>query len=295
MWAWLLVALAWGEEPQVPAGENSVVGPGEYTFVVPPGRGEALAGLGGCAACHTADGGPPMAGGHAIETDLGTFYGTNLTPDPEFGIGNWSYEDFERAMREGRDPHGRAYYPAFPYPSFTVLTDWDLQALWVWLSSLEPVAQPNRPHDLKPMARGRWKLGLWRAQGFRDGRRWDGDPDQSDAWNVGAYYVRGIGHCGDCHTPRNGIGVPKRRKAMAGYSGKPFGAPNLTPHADGLGDWSIGDITTYLEMGMTPDGDFAGGEMARVIEEGTSKLSDDEREAIAVYLKSLRPWSDDQR
>lgn len=247
-------------------------------------RGEVLAGLGGCAACHTADDGAPYAGGHAVVTRFGTFYGSNLTPDPEHGLGRWSFADFVRAMREGLAPDGHAYWPAFPYPAFTGSSDADLVDLWAYLRTLPPDSSPDRPHAVRPLYDRPSSLALWRSLGFRPGP-WTDDPERDDAWNRGAYLVRTIGHCGECHTPRGGVGVPRRGRELAG-SDDPR-APNLTPHADGLGDWTEGDLVDFLESGMTPEGDVVGGHMGRVVELGTAQLTDADRAAIAAYLRAV--------
>jgi mono/diheme cytochrome c family protein len=244
-------------------------------------RGEVLAGLAGCLACHTAEGGAPGAGGHAVKTSFGTFYGSNLTADAEHGLGAWSYEDFERALRRGRDPQGRAYYPAFPYTSFTRLVEEDVADLWAWVQQLPPSPEPSLPHEVKPAYRGPAALGLWRGLGFRPGE-FRPDVRRSEAWNLGAYLVQGPGHCGECHTPRTSIGVPKRAHALEGSTSPR--APDISASAEGVGGWALADLVAFLELGMLPDGDFTGGEMSRVIDEGTSALSADERLAMALYL-----------
>ncbi|MCB9680324.1 MAG: cytochrome c [Alphaproteobacteria bacterium] len=251
-------------------------------------HGAQLAGLAGCAACHTAPDGAPLAGGYELTTDFGTFYGSNLTPDPVHGIGGWTFDDFVRAMRLGKDPQGRPYYPAFPYTAFTALTDADLADLWAWLRTVPADPRPDTPHDVLPRYRGRALLGLWRSLGFRKGP-YTPDPSRSEAWNRGAYLVQGAGHCGGCHTPRSGVGIERRAHELAGSDAPPEPAPDLTPSPEALGAWTVEDWTTFLDMGMLPDGDFVGGEMNRVVEEGTAQLTDADREAIAAYLMALPP------
>lgn len=251
-----------------------------------PARGEVLASLGSCGACHTAEGGAPYAGGYAIVTNRGTFYGPNLTPDPVHGIGTWDYGDFVKAMTRGR-ADGHALWPAFPYTSFTTLRDQELRDLWAWLQTVEPVAEPDRKHDLPPLV-GRFSaLGLWRALYFRKGT-FEEDPAQDAAWNMGAYLAEGIGHCGECHSPRNALGAVKGKHPLSGQGDPPEPAPNITPA--GIGSWSHSDLTYFLESGMTPEGDVVGGEMARIVEEGTGRLSPEERVALATWLMSLEPW-----
>ncbi len=240
-------------------------------FAGDPAIGAVLAGLGGCRACHTADGGEPWAGGHTIETPRGTFYGSNLTPDPEHGLGRWSFEDFRRAMREGRAPDGRAYWPAFPYTSFTHLTDTDLEHLWAYLQTLTPVDRPDRPHEGAPP---RWQLGVFRALAFRRG------PEPLER---GAYLAIAVGHCRECHTPRNAIGALRRRHELEGGRAPFVVAPAIDPEA--LASWSEDDLDTFFTIGMAPDGDFPGGGMQRIVEEGTARLSDADRQALIRWLK----------
>jgi mono/diheme cytochrome c family protein len=258
------------------------------TDPAPPGdadRGAALAELAGCAACHTAEGGVPYAGGHRVETPFGTFVGSNLTPHPEQGLGAWTYRDFERAMRRGRSPEGRPYWPAFPYTSFTGLTDQDLADLWAHLQTLEADPQGVPPHRT---ARGRWQAGLWRLLAFHPRGPFRPDPDRSQAWNRGAYLGRHVAHCGECHTPRGAIGGLKRGRELGGSDLEPEPGPNLTPHPDALGDWSREDWRTFLTLGMTAEGDFVGGEMARVTE-ATAALPEADREALITWLMDLEP------
>jgi mono/diheme cytochrome c family protein len=244
-------------------------------------RGEVLAGLGGCASCHTADDGPAYAGGHAIVTEFGTFYGTNLTPHDEHGLGRWSFDDFVVAMTKGRSPEGRPYWPAFPYPSFTGMTDADLADLWAFLQTLEPVDLADVPHD----ASGRWRLPLWRMVAFRPGPR----PVPDDPVLArGAYLVQHVGHCGECHTPRSGIGrVRWRHHDLQGTDEGPKPGPSLVE----LG-WTDSELDTFLVMGMEPDGDFAGNGMGAVVAEGTSRLSADDRAAMIAWLQHLQEGDD---
>jgi len=242
-----------------------------------------VAGLGGCASCHTADDGSPYAGGHAIETTFGTFYGTNITPDPTFGIGAWTEEEFVRAIRRGKSPE-RRLWPAFPFPFFTKMTDADLADLWAFLRALPPVEQEERPHEIRPggLARWAWHTFAFSPDPFR--------PPDGDARLVrGAYLVEAVGHCAGCHTPRNAFGNPSRRHPYAGAQGPPYDTPNITPHADGIGDWSRADLVWFLESGMTPDGDAVGGGMRHVIRDGTSMLPPADREALATFFGSLPP------
>jgi mono/diheme cytochrome c family protein len=247
-----------------------------------------------CVGCHTdaKNNGKRLAGGRALATPFGIFYSPNITPDKETGLGNWSYEDFHRALREGISEHGRYYFPVFPFPAFTGMTDQDIADLWAYLQAQEPVRQPNKRHESRPPFSWRFLLVGWRMLFFTEG------PLQPVAgkdavWNRGNYLANAVAHCGECHTPRNFLGGLKQ---SAAYSGDPHGpdnlkVPNITPDPDtGIGKWSVAEITELLKTGQTPDFDFVGSAMSEVVK-GTGKLTDADREAIAVYLKSLTPIS----
>ncbi len=256
----------------------------------PVQRGAYLVQAGGCITCHTADesGATPLAGGRALETPFGTFYSPNITPDQETGIGAWSDDEFVRAFWEGVGPGGRYYFPSFPYTSYTGLLREDLLAMRAYLASLEPIRKPNREHDLPWYLNSRLAAAAWQLLNFDPGR-FQGDPDRKDAWNRGAYLVRHLGHCGECHTPRGRLGDMLLDLEMAGTNAGPSGkpVPNITPHADGIGDWDRDELLLLLEIGMEPDGDFVGGSMAEVIDDNTSLLTPGDREAMAIYLESL--------
>lgn len=254
-------------------------------------QGEYLFRAAGCAACHTDEKnkGAPLAGGHALQTSFGIFYTSNITPDPDTGIGRWSEADFLRALREGISPQGEHYYPAFPYTSYTQLSDTDLHALWTYLRTLKPVRQTNRPHELPWYLRSRTTLRIWKMMFFKSGP-FQPQSDKPPAWNRGAYLVNAVTHCGECHTPRNLLGGFKASQHLAG---NPHGVddatvPNITPdRKSGIGKWTENDLVYYLETGATPDGDYAGDTMAEIIDNSTSHLTQDDRRAIAVYAKSL--------
>jgi mono/diheme cytochrome c family protein len=196
---------------------------------------------------------------------------------------------FDRAMREGRDPEGWPLYPAFPYTSYTHLTDEDLGALKAYLDTLPPVSQTSSPQDLSFPFNLRWGLYLWQWL-FFEPARFQPDPGRDAAWNRGAYLVLGPGHCAECHTPRTFYGVLEQDHAFAGSQLGKEKVPNITPDpTKGLGKWSAGDIQTVLTLGMTPDGDFVGSEMAKVVNNGTSKLPESDVAAIVAYLQGLPP------
>jgi mono/diheme cytochrome c family protein len=251
--------------------------------------GERLFHIGGCTNCHTAKNGPLLAGGDPIVSPFGTFYAPNITPDPETGIGGWSEADFVRAMHEGKAPDGSPYYPAFPYTSYTHLSDDDLRALKAYLDTVPPVRQASRPHELRFPYDQRWGMWLWQWAFFKP-ERFTPDPAKDASWNRGAYLVQGAGHCTECHTPRTFYGVLEADRAFTGARLGKEKVPNITSDPEqGLGRWSEGDIVTLLKLGMTPDGDFVGSEMAKVVNNATGKLPDEDVAAIAAYLKSLPP------
>ncbi|MCH6587075.1 MAG: cytochrome c [Proteobacteria bacterium] len=257
-------------------------------------RGAYVFRAAGCTGCHTDPKRKhePLAGGPALETPFGTFYGPNISPDPEHGIGRWSDADFLRALREGLAPDGRHYYPVFPYPSYSGMTERDALDLKAYIFSLAPVARPNRPHEVSFPFEFRFLLGAWKALYFAP-RRFAPDPARDAQWNRGAYLVEHLGHCGECHTPRDFLGAKDEDRKLAGNPKGPDGkkVPNITPDPeDGIGRWRAGDLTYYLKTGFRPpDGDVAGGAMSGVIEDATAHLSDADRAAIAAYLSSLSP------
>lgn len=253
-------------------------------------QGRYLIHAGGCITCHSqdADDAIPLTGGRALESPFGTFYSPNITPDVETGIGGWSDDQFVDAFWLGTNPGGDHYFPAFPFPSYTGVSREDLLAMKAYLFSLEPVLSPPREHDLPFVVSSRAAAGLWKGRYFEPGR-FTPDPDESDQWNRGAYLVRHLGHCGECHTPRNRFGKLLQDQELAGNVDGPDGEkmPNITGAEDGIGDWSMRDVEYFLDIGMLPDGDFTGGSMGPVIEDNTSHLTQDDRLAIATYLKSL--------
>ena len=235
--------------------------------------------------CHSAPNGPPWAGGYAIETRFGTFYGPNLTPSSD-GLAGWTAEDLRRALRDGRSPEGHAYWPAFPYASYTHLTDADIGDLWAFLATLPPALQADHPHARKGVATLPGAVAAWRLVGFHDRGPLPSPSDAGALWTRGQYLVEAVAHCGECHSPRSAVGAVQSRRALAGNDQPPAPAPNITP---GALPWDAGDWTHFLASGMTPDGDVTGGEMYRVIRDGTSRLSEDDRAAMATYLRSVRP------
>jgi mono/diheme cytochrome c family protein len=258
-----------------------------------PARGEYVLRLGGCVTCHTDEknGGAFLAGGRALSSPYGTFYTSNITPDPKTGIGGWPTAAFVRAMTEGISPDGHPYFPAFPYTSYTRMRPEDLVDLKAYLDTVAAVAKQVPDHDLRFPFGFRPLLWGWRLL-FFDAGTFQPDPDRSEAWNRGAYIVNGPGHCSECHTPRNALGASERDRFLAGNRDGPDGkpVPNITPdEQDGIGKWSKTDVTFALKTSILPDGDVLGGAMAEVVEDETSHWSDQDREAVAEYLFTVEP------
>jgi mono/diheme cytochrome c family protein len=252
-----------------------------------PKRGEYLAQAAGCVGCHTEDrtGATPFAGGRALKTPFGTFYGPNITPHAQAGIGRWSEADFVRAMRHGERPDASNYFPAFPYTSFTRITDSDLRDLWAYLRSLPPNERASQPHELGFLYRWRALVSPWKWFFFTPGPVAD-DPQVSAAANRGRYLTQALGHCGECHTPRNLLGGSRLDRLFAGGAG-PEGkrVPNITPTR--LKKWSDAELKDFLLTGDFPDGDAANATMTEVIRNSTSKLTPEDLQAMIAYLRAL--------
>lgn len=258
-------------------------------------RGKYLAIAGNCGTCHTKDGGE-MAGGVSFTTQFGTIYSTNITSHPDKGIGGWTQEQFRAAMRSGVRPNGEHLYPAFPYTSFTKVTDDDLDALYAYFMTVPAVDWTPPENDMPFPFNQRSLLGAWKALFFAE-QGFQPDPQQSAQWNRGAYLVDGLAHCGACHTPRNFLGAEKFDEALSGGTYidkipdgdlKPWAAVNLTSARSGLARWSVEDLTSYLKTGKTP---FAAtyGPMNEVIMNSTRHLTESDVRAMSVYLKSVPP------
>jgi mono/diheme cytochrome c family protein len=258
-------------------------------------RGQYLSKAAGCVGCHTEarDNAQPYAGGRALKTPFGTFYGPNITPHREAGIGRWTEPDFARALREGRRPDGAHYFPAFPYPSFTRINDQDVRDLWAYLRTLPPSSRQSEPHDLKFPFGWRWPLWVWKLLFFSAGA-FTPDPSESVVVNRGSYLVNALGHCGECHTPRNFLGGMKRSRHLAGAKlGEGTSSSNLTPTR--LKKKSDAEIKDFLQTGMTPDGDVAAESMAEVVRNTTSQLTPADLDAVVAYLRSLPPLPDEPK
>jgi mono/diheme cytochrome c family protein len=255
-------------------------------------KGEYLMRAAGCLACHTdvKNDGAPFAGGRAMHTPFGTFYSPNITPDVATGIGAWSDADFVAALRHGEAPDGSNYFPVFPYPSYTGMRETDMLAIKAYLFSLDPVTAENKEHEVGFPYGIRFLQGGWKLLNFEEGPLED-DPSQSEVWNRGRYLSRALAHCGECHTPRGDTGGPVEEMYLAGTADGPDGelVPNITPHDTGIADWSESEIVTLLRDGTKPDWDNIQGSMAEAVEDGLSFLTDEDLQAIAVYIKSVPP------
>ena len=262
-------------------------------------RGLYLSKAAGCVGCHTQvtkdpKDAVPYAGGRALKTPFGTFYGPNITPHPQAGIGKWSEADFIRAMREGRRPDGAHYFPAFPYPSFTGITDADLRDLWAYLRSLPPSARASQEHELGFLYRWRFAVGFWKWLFFNQGPMTP-DPKRTAALNRGDYLVNALGHCGECHTPRNFMGGPKRDRLLAGTDKGPEGksVANITPAR--LKKWSDSEIRDFLQTGMTSDGDVTSETMGEVVTNTTSQLTPGDLAALIAHLRTVHPVESEKK
>jgi mono/diheme cytochrome c family protein len=253
-------------------------------------NGQTTFNAGGCSSCHAVPGQPDrlkLGGGLALASPFGTFYVPNISPDPADGIGRWSEQQFVTAVTKGVSPSAAHYFPAFPYTTYAHARISDIRDLFAYLKTLAPVSGKVRDHDVPFPFNIRRNIGIWKRL-FMDGKPFMPDTARPAQWNRGAYLVNSLGHCAECHSPRDFLGGIVASQRFAGGpdpEGKGF-VPNITQK--GISDWSEKDISYFLESGQTPDGDSAGGSMASVIR-NISQLSDGDRAAIANYIKSLPP------
>ena len=251
-------------------------------------RGEYLARVGNCMACHTVAGQKSFSGGRPIETPFGIIYSSNLTPSIKSGIGQWNSSEFWRAMHNGRSKEGRLLYPAFPYTSYSVVTREDSDAIWAYLRSQPAVDQPNLPNALDFPFNTQIALAGWRAVFFRP-EKIETDAKKSPDWNRGAYLVQGLGHCAACHTPRNAFGATRDGDAFRGGL-----IPVQNWYAPGLGaleeasvsNWPLEDVVSLLKIGVAPHATVSG-PMAEVVFRSTQYLNDDDARSMATYLREL--------
>lgn len=244
-------------------------------------RGEYLVHAGGCISCHQGEGAPGLSGGMALASDFGTFYVPNITPDVSTGIGGWSSREFLMALKHGRTPEGSFYYPAFPYRAYSGMLDQDVIDIAAYLLAQEPVVHAVPEHDLS-MWLSRWLMAGWNRIADFSAKLPILDTEDPQVLR-GAYLARNLGHCGECHTPRNALGMLQQSREFAGATMGESHADAINSEA--LENWSRGDFAFFLLLGMKPDGEFIGGEMESVIEHNTAMLSDEDRDAVAAFFK----------
>lgn len=276
------LAIAWPHEEMIASSSPSAYAASPDNIA----RGAYLARAGNCMGCHTTPGGPAYAGGQALASPFGRFYGPNLTPDQDTGLGHWSADQFWNALHNGIGRDGAPLYPAFPYTNYTNVSRDDSDALYAYFQSLAPVRQANRAHELRfplnlPLALTAWRLLYFAPQTYQ------ADPSRDARWNRGAYLVQGLGHCSACHSTRNWLGAPG--SDLAGSLMQPQGwyAPALDNRREaGMGDWEIGDIVSLLSTGVAPRAS-ASGPMAQVVANSLQYLEREDLVAMADYLKTL--------
>jgi mono/diheme cytochrome c family protein len=275
------VCAACGSEPVAPTAAHSRASFDPALIA----KGAQLAAIGNCQVCHTAEGGRSFAGGRPIGTPVGTFYGTNITPDPDTGIGRWSEQAFVRALREGIDRDGRHLYPAFPYEYYTRLSDEDIHALYAYIATREPVRAQNRPHDLRAPFNMRALLGTWKALYFERGA-FRPDPGRDAQWNRGAYLVNGLGHCGACHTPRGFLGAEKKDERFSGGVAEGWHGPALDARSPAPMPWTAEQLFKYLRTGLDDAHAIAAGPMEPVVR-NLARAPEEDVRAMAAYLEAL--------
>jgi len=290
-WTVLLLALGAGALLALNLRGESPLPEADTPFHATPGqieRGRYLALAGNCAGCHTLRGGAPYAGGLGIRTPFGTIHASNITPDEQHGIGRWSADHFWRALHNGRSRDGRLLYPAFPYPSFTRITREDSDALYAFLRTVAPSAQPNAAHALRFPYNTQVALAGWRALYFK-AAVFQPEAQRSAAWNRGAYLVQGPGHCVACHGARNALGATIDARGLSGalVPGENWYAPSLGDSREaGVADWPLSEVVELLRTGTAPRGSTLG-PMADVVWGSTQHLSESDLAAIATYLRAL--------
>jgi mono/diheme cytochrome c family protein len=248
-------------------------------------RGRDLAAIGNCSTCHTLRGGKDFAGGLPVPTPFGTIYSSNITPDPETGIGGWPEAAFRRAMRSGVDRRGQHLYPTFPYDHFTNVTDEDDQALYAYLMTREPVPAPARDNQLSFPFNQRFVIAGWKLLFLRQAT-YQPDPTQSAQWNRGGYLVEGLAHCGACHTPRNALGAERASAPFAGGEVDNWHAPAINAQSPAPVPWDGDALFAYLRNGWHPDHGVARGPMALVVS-NLSEVPDSDVRAIATYMAGV--------
>lgn len=251
-------------------------------------KGEYLVKAGDCIACHTPEGAKPFSGGLPIKTPFGTYYSPNLTPDKATGLGNWTEADFVRALKHGVAPDGSYYFPVFPYIYYNKISDQDAKDIWAYFRSIPAVNKPNKPIDAPLPFRIRASQFFWRLAYFHPFKGdYKYDKKQSKEWNRGAYLAYGLGHCGMCHTPINLLGAPKRNQSFTGSVVDGYAVPNITGVT--LADVSVDQIVRIFAYDELPGGGKVQGPMQQVNHDSLMHLQQDDLQALAVFLKSLKP------
>jgi mono/diheme cytochrome c family protein len=251
-------------------------------------RGHYLATVADCAGCHTKPGGKPFAGGVVLETPFGTLVGPNITPDPDAGIGAWTDDEFVAALHDGRGRRGIRLFPAMPYPAYTKMSREDAIAIRAYLQTIDPVPEKIEPNQLPFPLNIRFNMAIWNALNFTPGRL-KPDSSKSAEWNRGRYLADALGHCGTCHTPKTSLGADKDSEYLKGGVLQGWFAPNITAdRRKGIGAWSLDELVTYLKSGSNSDA-IATGPMGEEVTHSSSKMTDDDLKAVAVYLESLVP------
>ncbi|MEJ1965372.1 MAG: c-type cytochrome [Gammaproteobacteria bacterium] len=265
--------------------------PADFQSTDPLARGQYLAEAADCEACHTIEGGKRFAGGRPFDTDFGTIYSPNITPDKETGIGDWSDADFIKAMHEGVAKGGKNLYPAFPYASYTYLTDEDVLAIKAYLFS-QPAEKNVAPENtLRSPYDNRGLMAIWSTL-YNPKKRFEPVAERSPSWNRGAYLTEALGHCGDCHTPRTMLQALDNRKKFSGGIAEGWRAYNLSSDKDsGIGNWTAEDMETYLKTGHSMNRGSAFGPMAQAVHLSFQKLTDSDIKAIVEYVRSIPPVS----
>ena len=293
--AWIMIvpgpmAFATGQRVALAQYQGNPTGvPADLTTNDPLAHGRYLVQAADCEACHTAEGGKSFAGGRAFQTDFGTIYSPNITPDIKTGIGSWTDAQFLTAVHEGRDKDGRHLYPAFPYEAYTLLTDQDVMAIKAYIFSVPAVSNVAPPNTLRFPYNQRALMAIWGLI-YNPNRRFEPVADRSPNWNRGAYLVESLGHCGDCHTPRNLLQALDNRKKFGGGMAEGWRAYNLSSDTtSGIGSWTAQEMQQYLSTGHSLNRGSAFGPMAQAVHLSFQNLTASDLGAIAEYVRSVPP------
>jgi mono/diheme cytochrome c family protein len=250
-------------------------------------RGEYLARVGDCLSCHTAPSGAAFAGGNRLNTPFGYMLTSNITPDPDTGIGHWTADLFYRALHDGVNAHGEDMYPTMPYDFYTKASRKDIDAIYAYLQTVQPVKNAVDVNHLRFPFNQRWSMAAWRELYFSEGG-YQPDTAMSASWNRGAYLVEGLGHCSACHSPRNLLGgIDKKKEYTGALNDGWFGVDLTSDLPTGLGSWSIDEIAIYLKTGAAIGKATAFGPMREYVQTSTGHLNDDDLRAMSEYLKSI--------